>query len=155
MDIETKEKLYVIGISVRTTNANGQSGKDLEVLWGKFWGEEVLKKIPDKASDDIYAVYTDYESDFRGAYTAIVGSQVTSLANIPPGFVGIEIDQARYERFVSRGRMPEAIFNTWLAIWANDDLNKRRAYKADFTVHGKKYFNGDQAEVETFISVRD
>lgn len=27
------------------------------------------------------------------------------------------------------------------------------AYKADFTVHGKKYYDGDDAEVETYLSI--
>ncbi len=30
----------------------------------------------------------------------------------------------------------------------------KRAYKADFTVHGEKYNDGPEAEVETFISVK-
>lgn len=145
-------KFYVIGISIRTTNANGQSAKDIETLWGKFWGEEIQKKIPNKVSDDIYAVYTDYETDYTGAYTAIVGLRVNSLENIPAGFVGLTLEKDVYQKFVSKGKMPEAVFNTWLEIWQNKNLN--RAYHFDFTVHGKKYYDGDQAEVETFISVK-
>jgi len=49
---------------------------------------------------------------------------------------------------------PEDVFNTWVKIWADEELNARRTYRADFTVHGNKYFDGDQAEVETFISVK-
>ena len=49
--------------------------------------------------------------------------------------------------------MPEAVFNTWMEIWQNKKLN--RAYKADFTIHGEKYYDGDKAEVETFISVKE
>ena len=147
------QKFCVIGISIRTTNENGQSAQDLETLWGKFWGEEIQKQIPNKVSDDIYAVYTDYETDFTGPYTAIVGLPVSSLENIPEGFVGITIENAVYQKFVSKGKMPAAVYNTWLEIWGNKNLN--RAYQADFTVHGKKYYDGDNAEVETFISVKE
>lgn len=153
MSNQTIQRFYVIGISVRTTNENGQAAKDIEALWGKFWGEEIQKQIPNTVGDEIYAVYTDYETDFTGKYTTIVGLQVSSLENIPKGFVGITIETAEYQKFVSKGKMPEAVFNTWLEIWANKDLNSKRAYKADFTIHGKKYFDGDNAEVETFISV--
>lgn len=149
------QKFYVVGISTRTTNANGQSAKDIEALWGKFWSEEIQKQIPNQISDEIYAVYTDYESDFTRPYTAIVGSAVSSLAHIPEGFVGITIETTTYQKFVSKGKMPEAVFNTWLAIWGDQELNQQRAYQADFTIHGKKYYDGDQAEVETFISVKE
>ncbi|HYG38632.1 MAG TPA: hypothetical protein VD908_08440 [Cytophagales bacterium] len=70
-------------------------------------------------------------------------------------------DVSRFHAFVCKGFlryyyvMPEAIFNTWLEIWQNKELNLKRAYKADFTVHGKKYYDGDNAEVETFISVKE
>lgn len=147
------QKFYIIGISTRTTNENGQSAKDIEVLWSKFWSEEIQKQIPNQISDEIYAVYTDYESDFTRPYTTIVGSAVSSLAHIPEGFVGITIETATYQKFVSKGKMPEAVFNTWLEIWGDNNLNQKRAYQADFTIHGKKYYDGDNAEVETFISV--
>lgn len=144
---------YVIGIAIRTTNENGQSSKDLETLWGKFWGEEIQQQIPNKVNEDIYAVYTEYASDFRGPYTAIIGASVRSLDHIPPGFVGITVESGVYQKFVSKGKMPQAVFNTWLAIWADKTL--KRTYQVDFTVHGKKYYDGDQAEVETFISVKE
>lgn len=153
MNHQTIQKFYIVGISVRTTNQNGQSAKDIEALWGKFWGEEIQKQIPNKLNDDIYAVYTDYETDFNGPYTTIIGLPVSSLKDIPKGFVGITIETAQYQKFVSKGKMPAAVFNTWLEIWNNKNL--KRAYKADFTIHGKKYYDGDNAEVETFISVKE
>lgn len=155
MNNQTIKKFHVIGISTRTTNRNGQSAKDIETLWSKFWSEEIQKQIPNKISDEIYAVYTDYESDFTGCYTTIVGLPVNSLADIPEGFVGITIDASLYQKFVSKGKMPEAVFNTWLEIWGNKELNLKRAYKADFTIHGKKYYDGNKAEVETFISIKE
>lgn len=155
MENQTVQKFYVIGKSIRTTNENGQSAKDIEALWGKFWGEEIQKRIPNKVSEDIYAVYTNYETDFTGPYTAIIGFSVSSLETIPDNFTGLTIETATYQKFVSKGKMPEAVFNTWLEIWANKNLNQVRAYQADFTVHGKKYHDGDKAEVETFISVRE
>ncbi|MCZ8354039.1 MAG: effector binding domain-containing protein [Cyclobacteriaceae bacterium] len=151
---QTIEKFYVIGISTRTTNENGQSVKDIEALWSKFWGEEIQKQISNKVSDDIYAVYTDYETDFTGHYTTIIGLPVISLEDIPKGFVGITIETGVYQKFVSKGKMPDAVFNTWLEIWGNKELNLNRAYKADFTIHGQKYYDGDKAEVETFISIK-
>lgn len=153
MNNQTIQTFHVIGISLRTINKNGQAAKDIETLWGRFWGEEIQKQIPNKVNDNIYAVYTDYETDFTGLYTVIIGLPVSSLENIPEGFVGITIEKATYQKFISKGKMPEAVFNTWLEIWEDKSLN--RAYKADFTIHGEKYYVGDNAEVETFISVKE
>ena len=155
MNNQTIQKFYIVGISTRTTNENGQSAKDIEALWGKFWGEEIQNKIPNKVNNDIYAVYTDYETDYTGAFTTIIGLPVSSLENIPKGFIGITIETAVYDKFISKGKMPEAVFNTWLEIWGNSELNLKRAYKVDFTIHGKKYYDGNNAEVETFISVKN
>lgn len=155
MNNQTIQKFYVVGISTRTSNANGQSATDIEALWQKFWGEEIQSQVPNKISDDIYAVYTDYETDFTGEYTTVIGLSVNSLDHIPEGMTGMTIETTAYQKIVSKGKMPEAILTTWLAIWADKELDSKRAYKADFTVHGKKYYDGDNAEVETYLSVKE
>lgn len=155
MNNQIIQEFKIIGISIRTTNENGQSAKDIEAIWGKFWGEKIQEQIPNKVNDNIYAVYTDYETDFNGAYTTIIGLPVSTLKNIPKGFVGITIEKAEYQKFISKGKMPEAVVDTWIKIWGNNDLNQNRTYKSDFTIHGEKYYNEDNAEVETFISVNE
>lgn len=145
------DNFKIIGISIETTNENGQSMIDVEKIWGKFWGENISDQIPDKQSNDIYAVYTDYESDYNGKYRLIIGFPVTTLVNTPKGFTGREIAVGKSEKYISKGKMPEAILKTWTEIWQDKEL--KRAYRADVTVHGKKYYDGDNAEVETHISV--
>ena len=39
------EMFIVIGISVRTTNANAQAGKDIPALWSRFVTEEIAGKF--------------------------------------------------------------------------------------------------------------
>jgi len=140
-----------IGISIETTNQNGKSLEDIEKLWGKFWGENIQDQIPNKVNSEIYAVYTDYENGDAGKYTVIIGLPVKSLDDIPNEFVGREIYVGKSQKFVAKGKMPEAVVKMWTEIWENKAL--KRAYRADVTVHGKKYYDGDNAEVETFISV--
>lgn len=144
----------VIGIATRTTNANGQSAVDIEDLWQKFWNEKIQDQIPNKINQDIYAIYTDYETDFTGSYTTIIGSAVQHLKTIPEGMISLEIATANYHKIISKGNMPEAIGNTWLEIWGNKDLDAQRAYIADFTIHGEKYYHGEEAEVDTYLSVK-
>ena len=77
------ESFKIIGISVRTTNEGGKSSADLGKLWERFYKENVSSKIPGKISDDIYSVYTDYESYYKGSYTTIIGCKVNSQIIFP------------------------------------------------------------------------
>ena len=45
---------------------------DIEMLWGKFWGENIGDKIPNTVSKEFYAVYLDSESDYTGKHTLII-----------------------------------------------------------------------------------
>lgn len=42
MSTQTIRKFNVIGISVRTTNENGQAGQDIPALWNKFVTEGIV-----------------------------------------------------------------------------------------------------------------
>ena len=146
--METKK---VIGVSIVTTNENGQSYEDMGKLWGRFF--EVSAQILNKKSDKIYAVYTDFETDYTGKQTAIVGYEVNSLDNIPDGFVGREIGGGKYTKILAKGEMPNAVMQTWKEIWGKDkELNRR--YTTDFEVHGDKSQNGKNSEVEVFVSIK-
>ena len=141
----------IIGVSVVTTNENGQSSEDMGKLWSRFF--EVSSQIPNKKSEDIYSVYTDFETDYTGIHTAIVGYEVNSLDIIPTGFVGKEIGGGKYQKFIANGEMPTAILQTWGEIWEKDkELNRR--YTTDFEIHGKKAQNGKDSEVDIFIAVK-
>ncbi|HLO79377.1 MAG TPA: GyrI-like domain-containing protein [Chitinophagaceae bacterium] len=144
---------YIVGISTITTNQGGQSAKDIGELWGRFYDEGVLQMIEERESDDIYSVYTDYESDFTGQYTCILGVRVNVIVSIPEGFVGRKIEGGNYLRVVARGSMPGAVFFAWTQIWQNDELLERK-YQSDFEVYGDKATYGDEAEVDIYLSVK-
>jgi predicted transcriptional regulator YdeE len=134
MSNHSKLAFNVIGISVRTNNNIG--GKDIGNLWGKFMGESIFEKIPNKTSYDVYGIYTDYESDHMGDYTALVGCHVSSLEEIPEGMVGITIPASDYKIITAKGKMPECVYEKWTEIWGNLEL--KRTYVADFEVYGAK-----------------
>ena len=142
----------IIGLSIETTNQDAQSAKDLGALWGKFYADGISTKISNRLSDDIYAIYTDYESDYREKMTAIVGYRVHNLETIPDGLVGREFEGGKHKRFIAKGNMPEAIIATWQQIWEADKTLGRR-YTADFEIYGEKSQNGADSEVEVFIAV--
>ena len=141
----------IVGLSVRTINQNEQSKNDLMHLWTKFMGENCMAQIPHKISWEVYCVYTDYESDWKGSYTCFLGCKVSSISEIPNGFVHKTIPSTKYMRFESKGKLPDAVLETWERIWKTD-LN--RAYLADFDLYGKNAQNPSDALVETFVSIK-
>lgn len=145
------EQFSVVGIAVKTTNQNGQAQKDISELWQKFFSNNISNRVPNKVSDDIYCVYTDYESDVNGAYTTILGYKVTTLESVPEGLIGKSIPKATYQLYRSKGELPQSVLATWGHIWQT--LIKRR-YLADFDVYGQQSQDPSYAEVETYLSVQ-
>jgi predicted transcriptional regulator YdeE len=143
-------EFHVIGISIRTTNENGQSGYDIPKLWQRFSSEGVLEKIPNKMEPSIYAVYTEYEGDFMKPYTTVIGCKVADLLTIPEGMVGIKVSGGKFTRFTAKGGK-EAVLSEWMKIWSSD---LRRSYTSDFEVYGAKAQDPQNPEIDIFIAVR-
>jgi len=151
MEKLTLKSFYVLGIAVRTTNENGQAGIDIPALWSRFISEGIMGKIPDKADNTVYSIYTEYEKDYTKPYTTILGCKVNSLENVPEGMKAIEISEGNYFRSAAKGNMMEGmVYNEWVKIW-NSDIP--RAYTTDFEVYGEKAQNPEDAEVDIFIAL--
>ncbi|MEO5592734.1 MAG: GyrI-like domain-containing protein [Chitinophagaceae bacterium] len=152
MSNQTIQKFNVIGISIRTTNENGQAGQDIPALWSKFMSEGILEKIPNKIDNSIYCIYTEYEKDHTKPYTTIVGCKVSSLDNIPNEMVGKTFEEANYTKHIAKGNILQGIvFNEWTKIW-NSNLDRK--FTADFEVYGEKAQNPENAEVDIFVAVK-
>lgn len=146
------QKFSIIGISVRTTNENEQSAKDIPALWNTLLSEAILSKIPNKISIDIVCVYTDYEKDHTKPYTTILGAIVANLDAIPEGMTGKIIEGINYEKFTAKGNLAEGIvIKEWIKIW-NSDLD--RIFTSDFEIYGEKAQNPENAEVDIFIAIK-
>jgi predicted transcriptional regulator YdeE len=146
------ESFNIIGISVRTTNENNKAMQDIGQLWGRFMSEDVHAKIPNKADDTIYSVYTEYEKDYTGPYTTILGCRVSSLENIPDGMVSVGIGGGAYKQYITKGNLMQGIVGQqWMKIW-NDTIDRR--YTSDFEVYGEKASNPQDAEVEIYVAIK-
>jgi predicted transcriptional regulator YdeE len=142
---------YVIGISVKTTNANNQAAKDILGLWQKFMSENIASKILNKIDDTIYCIYCRYESDYTAPYTTLLGCKVSSIENIPAGFDYIEIAGGNYEQFVAKGNLMEGVvYEKWVDIW---NMDFPRAYTTDFEIYGEKSADPSNAIVDIFIAL--
>lgn len=150
-DVVQISSFKIVGVSVRTTNIDGQSMADMGQLWNRFYSEDIISAIPNKINDDVYAVYTDYDTDYRGGYTALIGCKVNALDSIPQGLIAREFKGGKYIKHVAKGKMPDAVINQWNAIWEKEtELNRK--YTADFEVYGQKSQDPHNAEVEVYIA---
>lgn len=146
------QKMNIVGISVRTSNNNGEAARDIPALWNKFMVDGVAEKIPNKVDGTIYCLYTDYEKDHTTPYTTILGCAVSTLADTPKGMVFKTIEAANYQKYTAKGNLNEGIvFNEWMKIW-NSDLD--RAFTIDYEVYGVKATNMENAEVDIFIALK-
>jgi len=141
---------FLLGISVRTTNQKGQAAKDIEELWCRFMDNNILTQIVDRVSDEVYCVYTDYESDYTGPYTAILGCRVNSLDNIPIGLVSHIVSPGTYVKYTAKSWLPNRVGETWQHIW---NTCRNRQYIADFDVYGIKAKSPEDARVEIYVGV--
>ena len=122
----TEKQIY--GKKVRTNNQN------TDIILG-LWEEFSQLNV----KGDVYAVYSNYKSDFTEDYDLHIGTEekFTNESNvtIPAGdYHVIEVDPT----------VPNAVYSAWVEIW-NSDLN--RAYATDFEFYGK------DGSVKIFLSI--
>ncbi len=149
--MEVKEsKLVGIALKTKTTNENGQSAVDCGNLWQTFEKENYGSRIKDKLSEDVFAVYYNYDGDHTLPFFYFIGCKVPADAAVPEGMDSINIQEGNYQKFTAKGKMTGCITDKWKEIWSEPIS---RAYKTDFEVYNDKSSNWNDAEVDIFISV--
>ncbi|MEM0994282.1 MAG: WYL domain-containing protein [Bacteroidota bacterium] len=145
----TVESFHIIGIAQKMNHDNAM--QEIPKLWNRFMGENLMNDIPNKLDFAIYALYTDYESDYKGAYTTILGCKVSHLAQIPEGMVGKSFKGGNYQKMTATGNLQDGIvYKAWTEIWKMD-IN--RAYTTDFEIYGEPAQQPTAAAVDIYIAV--
>lgn len=145
-------EILLMGIECRTSNAPDAGPQDIPKHWAKFYGDNILDQIPNKSSDEVIALYCDYESDYTGPYSFVIGCPVTSVDDLPEGMIVKIIPTASYAVFYAIGEYPKSLIDTWGAIW-HTPLD--RTYTGDFEIYGNKFVAGSPQEVEVYIAIED
>lgn len=136
-----KEQLHLAGIEIRTTNSKEADPATAKIgkLWQDFLAQGLNETIPNqKNPEQLFSVYTNYESDFTGEYSVILAKELANLSNLPENLVTLTVPQAEYLVFPVQGEMPAAIVQTWQIIWnyfSEDNTEYQRAYTTDFELH--------------------
>jgi predicted transcriptional regulator YdeE len=151
MDKITIPQFKLIGLRLehKTTNEGGQSGIDCGNHWTKFEKENFVQKIPNKLSDEIYAVYFDYDGDYTKPFSYFIGCKVNFDSAAPEGMDNLVIPAGTFIKVIAKGKMPDCIANSWQSIWKE---KTDRAYTYDFEIYDDRSKNWDDAQVDIFVS---
>jgi len=146
-------EIHLIGLSLpaKTMNENGKSGVDCGNLWQKFEKENYPGKIPNKLSEDIVAVYHQYDGDHTHPFSYFIGCKVANGTITPEGLDTLVISKGLFQKIIASGKMPDCVASSWNEIW-NSDIP--RAYQADYEVYDGRSKDWSNAEVDIFISIQ-
>ena len=129
--IPQSNPINIVGIEIRTNNT--ASFKDIPAHWQRFFQAGTMSQIPDKVSNDIYAVYTNFENPGKsneGTYTFIIGAEVSPSARVPDGLSSTVIPASKRVVFDVAAGHPEKVGEKWMEIWQLDSFDK--AYISDY-----------------------
>jgi predicted transcriptional regulator YdeE len=143
-------RLKGLPLGQKTTTRGGQASMDCRRLWEIFNAEFYFNKIIDKISNEIYAVYYDYEGEKGERFSYFIGCKVPYESAMTEGMKTIEIPSGTYMYNPVKGKLPESIANTWKQI---NQTAQGRAYEFDFEVYTDKSMDWEDAEIDVFISV--
>ena len=144
--------IHLIGPSLRTSPRTAAT--DIPGFWQRF-AAEFLPRLPRRADDKaLYAVYCEYENDFQGEYTMILGVAGVENATLPPDVRRVRIVPGRYERFVAEGDPAQVVWKTWMHINGEWERRGERRYLTDFERYAPESMVGGQAKVEIFVGLR-
>ena len=129
--IEATEAIQVVGLELRTTNE--RAFENIPAHWERFHRNGALASIANRACDDVFAVYTNFEHegvDNLGVYSLIIGAQVTDTLRVPSGMTPVAIASSRRAAFSVEEGHPERVGERWRDIWACTDIVK--TYVCDY-----------------------
>jgi len=144
-----QSEFFVMGIECRTSNDPEVGPQQIGAHWQKFMQDGVYSLIVNKSSDEIIALYCDYDGDHTQPYSLVIGCKVSSTDEIPEGMVVKLVPQANYAHFPTIGEYPKVLAETWGKVWQSDI---KRTYTGDFEVYGEKFYQ-DPKQVDIFVAV--
>ena len=144
------ETFDIVGVSIITNNEKGT--EDINALWERFFRDSVGQLVPNKTDDVIYAVYSDYEGDHEKPYRLTIGYRVSN-DNTPENMHRVSVQSQEYAVMSAAGKQPDALIETWKAIWSSEDLG--RSYATDFEVYGPRFFEDGVNEVLVHIGINN
>lgn len=144
----------LIGLKLegKTTNEANQSSTDCGNLWQHFEKENIFDLIPNKVSNEVYAVYYDYEKDETKPFSYFIGCKVDKNTVIPKGLNALEIPSQNYLKVTAKGVMTGCITDAWKKIW-NSAI--KRKFGFDFEIYDERSKDWNDAELDIYVSINE
>ena len=143
----------IMGIKRRTSNADGRSVTDIPACWQEFLAQNMAAKITNRAKTPaMFAVYSEYDSDWTGEYAYLIGSEVTKADVIPEGLAVTRIPAQTYAVFTAAGPMPDALLAVWMSVWGT---NLPRTYTCDFEQYDARFTRPENKEIDVYVAVNE
>jgi predicted transcriptional regulator YdeE len=156
--IVERDAFTLVGIAARTSNAREMSADGvIGRQWGRLMQEGLLAKIPDKADQNIVAVYTDYASDHNGEYTFVLGARVKSDKAVPAGMVTKKIPGGKFAVFTSqKGAVAHVVPETWMKINSlpRSAVGGDRVYRADYEIYDERAADPANSQVDVYVGIK-
>jgi AraC family transcriptional regulator len=152
--IISKKAFLVIGIELKTTTSEGKNFIEMPQFWQQVIQKRQIKNIPNKKQPDtVLGICMDFKTD--GAFSYIIGSEVTHTDNVPDDMVSREILEANYAVFTARGKMPDSIQNMIKYIYQEwlPKSNYQHAYSPEFELYDERSDDSENAEVDIYIPI--
>jgi len=154
-----QDEFSIVGIQARTSGDKEMSGDGvIPQMWQRFYQEQILDKIPNRADQNVYALYTDFSRDRMGAYTVVIGVKVKDKSQVPDGMVLKTVPAGKYALLTSeKGPAPTVIPAAWMKVAAledKDQLGGKRAYKTDFEVYGPSAVDPQNLQADLYVSLK-
>lgn len=120
-------------------------------VWTDFLRLNATAKIGNRVlPPTMYAVHSDYGSDWSGEYSYLIGCGVTRAGIVPDGMETRKIPPQTCAIFSAKGRMPYEVLAVWSMLWLSD---LPWTYTFDFKVYDKRFTNPNGKEVDISVAV--
>lgn len=149
-EIVQLEEKKVAGIKVRTKNSDPNMNNTIGEVWKRFYEDGIYLTIPDKKNDKCIGLYTNYESDVRGAYDVMVCCEIQESLKGTTSMVQSEtIPAGKYAKFIIHGHVQQAVAEFWTKLWS---MNLDRKFSCDFEEY-QGSSDMDNSEIQIYISI--
>ncbi|MDF2682212.1 MAG: yobU [Brevibacillus sp.] len=151
------DEMCIAGIGIRTTNQQQSEGNgSIGELWQRYYMEGIQDRTPDRLDPDVVlGVYSEYESDEKGAYNLLIGAAVQPGSDVPQGLTVLSIPAGTYAVFTTRrGPLVEVVVEAWSHVWEwSHQSGNKRTFTADFERYdGQNCADPNNAQVQLYIA---
>ena len=155
-----RPQISLVGLCVRTSydqELDKMEGKIFPCVQ-KYFHQALFEKIPHrKKAGTTFCAYTQYESDYKGAYSYFIGEEVESFDHpLPEGFQKLVIPEQQYVKFTNGpAPMPDVIVKAWNEIWKlpPEEMGGHRRYHTDFEIYDERAADHQNIILDIYVGI--